>query len=146
MASIGKGEDFVDHRLDSNFNGFYAIFFEQGESFFIQGIGSGGDTDGIDQTRCEKGLNFFEIANLIIPMDGRETPPVKGNLFSPVIFLRGKSIERGFNKAMNKRGRGEPLARSLLIAEETTLTTTYGWKKNGYDQWNRAHITFNFRL
>jgi hypothetical protein len=141
MASTGKGKDFIDHRLHSNFNGLHFIFFEQGEGLFIQGIGSRRDTNGIDQTRSEKGLNFLEIANLIIPMDGRETPPVKGNLFSPVIFFRGKSIERGFNKAMNKRGRGEPLARSLLIAEETTLTTTYGGKKNGYDQRGFNHIS-----
>jgi hypothetical protein len=35
MASMGKGKDFIDHGLDSNFNGFYAIFFEQGESLFV---------------------------------------------------------------------------------------------------------------
>jgi hypothetical protein len=45
--------------------------------------------------------------------------------------------ERGFYEMTDGRGRGEPFARSSLIAEETTLTATYGGKKNRNDQ--RGH-------
>ena len=130
MASIGKGKDFIDHGLDSDFNRPYAIFFEQGESLFIQGIGPGGDTNGIDQTGSEEGLNFFEIANLIVFMNCRETSAIEGNLFFPALIIVRDSTKRIFNKAMNKRGGRKPFARSLLIAEKTTLTATYSGKKN----------------
>jgi hypothetical protein len=87
MASTGEGENLIDHGLHSDFNGFHPIFLEQGKSLFIQGIGSGGDPDGIDQTGSDERLNFFEIASLIIPMGRREAPPVKGNLFFSVLLI-----------------------------------------------------------
>jgi hypothetical protein len=59
MASLGKEENLIDHRLCSKLYGLYTVLLKQGENLFIQGIGSGGDTDGIDQTRSEKGLNLF---------------------------------------------------------------------------------------
>jgi hypothetical protein len=59
MASMGEKKDFIDHGLDSDFYGLYPIFLEQGESLFIQGIGPGGDANGIDQTGSEEGPDFF---------------------------------------------------------------------------------------
>jgi hypothetical protein len=56
---MGKREDFVDHGLHPDFHGLYIIFFEQGENFFIQGIGSCGNANGMDQTRSEERLDFF---------------------------------------------------------------------------------------
>jgi hypothetical protein len=87
MAPIRKEEDFIDHRLHSDFNRSYSVFLEQGESLFIQGIGSRGDSNGIDQTRSDERLNLFQITNLIIAMDGRETSAIEGNLFFSVSLV-----------------------------------------------------------
>jgi hypothetical protein len=122
MTSVGRREDFVDHGLYPDFHGLYIIFFKQGENLFIQSIGSSGDANGIDEARSEEGLDLFQITNLIIFMDCCEASTIEGNLFFPILFLRWESIERGFNKVSNRRGGGESSARSLLIAEEATLT------------------------
>src|SRR4030043_1884677 len=134
MAAVGNGEDFVDHRLPSDFNRPFSIFLEQGESLFIQGIRSRGDTDGIDQTGSEERLDFFEIADLILPMDRRETSAVKSNLFFPGFLIVRNLDQGGFNKVTKGRRRREPFARSPLIAEETAVTATYRGKKKGDDQ------------
>jgi hypothetical protein len=78
----------------------------------------------MDQTRSEERLNFFQITDLMISMDCGEAPTIKSNLFFPILFLRGKSIEGGFNKVSDGRGGRESFARSLLIAEETALMAT----------------------
>jgi hypothetical protein len=127
---MGKEEDFINHGLHSDFYGLHPIFFEQGESLSIQGVGSCGDANGMDQTRSEEGLDFFQITNLIVFMDCGEASTIKSNLFFPILFLRGKSIERGFNKVSDGRGGRESFARSLLIAEETALMATQIRKKN----------------
>jgi len=59
MAPLGKREDLINHRLCSDLDGLHPIFFQHTEGPFIQGIGTGGDADGIDQARREKGLNLF---------------------------------------------------------------------------------------
>jgi hypothetical protein len=133
MASMGEGENLIDHGLHSDFYGLHPIFLEQGESLFIQGVGPCGDANGIDQTGSEERLDFFEIANLIIPMDRREAPPVKGNLFFPGFLVVRNLDQRGFNKVTNGRGRGGAFKRCLLIAEETAVAATYRGKKNGND-------------
>jgi hypothetical protein len=130
MTSTGKGEDFVDHGLNPDFNRPYSIFLEQGESLFIQGIGSGGDANGINLTGSDERLNFSEIASLIVPTDGREAPPVKGHLFFSGFLIARDLGERGFNKMTNGRGREELFVRGLLIAEETSVTATHRGKKN----------------
>jgi hypothetical protein len=59
MASMRQGKDFIDHRLHSELNSLHTQFFEERESLFIQGVGSGGDTNGINLARCEERLDFF---------------------------------------------------------------------------------------
>jgi hypothetical protein len=146
MAPVGKGKDLINHGLHPDFNRPYSIFFEQGESLFIQSIRSSGDADGIDQTGSDERLNFFQITNLIIPMDGCKTSPVKSNLSFPGFLIVRNLAQRGFNKVTNGRGRREPFARSHLVAEETAVTAPQIWKKDRKDQRIRAHITFNFRF
>jgi hypothetical protein len=87
MTSTGEEEDFIDHGLHSDFNRPHSIFLEQRKSLFIQGIGSRGDTNGINLTRSEEGMDLSQITKLIIPMDGREAPAVKGNLFFSVFLI-----------------------------------------------------------
>jgi hypothetical protein len=132
---MGKEEDFINHRLHSDFYGLHTVFFEQEESPFIQGVGSCGDADRIDQPRSEERLNFLQITDLIISMDCGEAPTIKSYLFFSKLFLRGKFIKGGFNEVSDGRGRKESFARSLLITEETTLMATHSGKKNGNNQW-----------
>jgi hypothetical protein len=75
MTSTSKGENFVDHGLHSDFNRPDSVFCEQRKSLFVQGIGPGGDANGINLTGGDERMNLFEIANLILRMDGREAPP-----------------------------------------------------------------------
>jgi hypothetical protein len=63
-------------------------------------------------------------------MDRCETPAIKSDLFLPAFLIVRDSIERGFDKASNGRGRGESFGCCLLIAEETALTAAQTWKKN----------------
>jgi hypothetical protein len=91
-------------------------------------------------------LDLLQIMNLIIPMDGCKTSPVKSNLSFPGFLIVRNLVQRGFNEVTNGRGRRKPFARSPLIAEETAVTATYSGKKNGYDQWIRAYITFHLKL
>jgi hypothetical protein len=133
MAPVRKEQDFIDHGLDPDFNRSYSIFLEQGEGLFIQGIGSGGDPNGIDQTRSDEGLSLFQITNLIIPMDGRETSAIEGNLFFSVLLVERDLDQRDLNKMMNGSRRGKPFVRGLLIAEETTAKATHRGKKNRED-------------
>ncbi len=72
-------------------------------------------------------------------MDGRETSAIEGNLFFSVFLIARDLDQRDFNKVSNGGRRSESFARSLLVAEETTLTTTDGGKKNRDDQW--GHLT-----
>jgi hypothetical protein len=143
---MGEREDFIVHGLDPDFHGLHPIFLEQGESLFIQGIGSGGDTNGIDQARGEAGLSFFEIMNLILSTDCRETSAVKGNLFFTALAIFGDSSKSGFNKGTNGSGRGVAFKRCLLVAEETTVTATYRGKKNRDNEWSHLAIISNYKI
>jgi hypothetical protein len=122
------------------------MFFEQGERFFIQGIRSGGDANGIDQTRIEKGLNFLQIANLIVPMDCCETSAVKSDLSLPVFLIVSDSDERGFDKVSNGRGGWKPFGSCPLIAEETAFTAAQIWEKNRNDERNHLAIMSNYKI
>jgi hypothetical protein len=124
MASLRKEEDFIDHGLRSNLYSLHPIFFKQRESIFIQGIGTGGDAEGIDHSRKEERPNLFQISNLVISMDCCKTSAIEGNLSFPKLFLRGESVKRGFDKASNGGGREGSRSCCLLITEETALPTT----------------------
>src|SRR5512136_340917 len=124
MTSIGKSEDFIDHRLHPDFYGLHPIFFEQRERLLIQGIRPGGDANGIDQTRTDERLNFFQITSLIVSMDCRETPAIESDLFLRVFLTVRDFSQRGFDKVSNGRGGREPFGGCLLIAEETAFTAS----------------------
>jgi hypothetical protein len=102
---------------------------------FIQGIRPGRNANGIDQARGEEGLDLFQIVNLLLSLQGRETPTVECNLFFPSLTIKGKLDKGGFDESSNRRGRRKSFSRCLLVAEETAVMTTRIRKKNRNDQW-----------
>jgi hypothetical protein len=111
------------------------MYFEHGKRLFIEGIRPGGDANGIDQTGGEKGLNFFQITDLIISMDRCETSTVKSNLFFPVFLVVRDFSKRGFDKVSNGRRGRKSFGCCPLITEETAFTAAQIGKKNRKDQW-----------
>jgi hypothetical protein len=119
--------------LNSDLHRLNPIFFQHAESLSIQGIGTGGDADGIDQARGEKGLNLFQITNLILSTDCCKASTIKGTLFSSVLFFVRDPFKRIFDKVLYGGGRRESFRRCPLIAEETAFATPRIGKENRND-------------
>jgi hypothetical protein len=66
-------------------------------------------------------------------MDRCETPTVEGNLFLPILFIRGKFSERGLDENSNGGGGWDFCGCRLLVTEETVLTATQVREKKGND-------------
>jgi len=107
MTSMGKREDFVDHGLHPDFHGLYIIFFEQGENFFIQGIGRVEmRMEWIRRKRGEVGLLLDNEPDHLLGL--RWSFPIKSNLFFPISFAKRNYGKRGFDKFRSEESEGIP--------------------------------------
>jgi hypothetical protein len=143
VASLGKKEDFIDHRLGPDLNRFDPAGLEGRESLFVQRIGPGGDTNGLDHPGSEQWLDLFEIKGLIISVQCRETSTVKCDLSLPAVIFRRRTGERGFNQFPDRGRRRNLCSGGLLVAEETALGTTQIGEEDRNNQWshNKAILT-----